>query len=214
MARPSKCVVVIILLSAAATSCARARAEPVEAPFTGDAGWKQTLPNGFCFAHAATSALGCTVAVGVNTYDPVDGGDVLVMAADKKVHAGCDETVDACGHAYRCECEKCDGSVDYASRMTRGRREEVDPPDERGIFLFTVRYDGGKCEGVGDPHYGSAQHCMVSAWDDSHVGGCYRHTTEPGTGEFSCGQFVKVCGIRVRCDCPDAGVQVLTVERQ
>ncbi len=126
---------------------------------------------------------------------------------------GCGETADVCGRAYRCECQRCSDTPDYATRMTRKRQAVYSPPTYRAdTIFFSVAYEDGKCEGVAGTRYGDDEPCTVSAWDDSQVGGCYRHTTDPGTGAIACGASVTVCGgVELRCDCMDGGVRWLTV---
>jgi hypothetical protein len=171
--------------------------------------WRQVEANRVCSASAERSASGCTIST-CDEHRSLQGG---VAWLDGAARASCGETVTVCGHPYRCECEVCSPEPDYPSRMTRQRKAVYKPPDdEKGIILFTVSYQDGKCEGVGDPHYGEKKTCMVSAWDNSHVGGCLRHTNEPSTGEFSCGQSRTVCGgVEVFCECLDAGIQQLRV---
>jgi hypothetical protein len=123
-----------------------------------------------------------------------------------EVRAACGETVEVCSQAYRCDCETCSDVPDYASRMSQDRSFNLTGSSGWGGVDFKVTYDGGRCQGVGDPRYGGAKICMVSAWDDSDLGGCHRHMTDPGTGIFLCGDSKSVCGgVRVECDCSDGG---------
>jgi hypothetical protein len=156
-----------------------------------------------CSSYAERSATGCTVS----RCEEIGGG-----FADGKIRIACNETAEVCGHAYHCECQTCSDAPDYATRMTRKRRAVYTPPHEDGIVLFTVSYEDGKCEGVADPHYGHEKLCMVSAWDNSHVGGCYRPTGDPATGTFDCDESRTVCGgVQLRCDCFDGGFKQLRI---
>lgn len=173
------------------------RSSTTAGTMSGSSHWVDRTLLSSCSANAKTSGLGCTVSHCTKMFGSFACG---------KTRADCGQTVEVCGRPYHCDCEACSDVPDYPSRMTRDRYAVIQAPTASGNVMFTVSYEGGKCEGIASSHYGSSNLCMVSAWDDSHVGGCDRHVNDPGTGTFACSSSASVCGgVRAYCDCSNGG---------
>jgi hypothetical protein len=132
----------------------------------------------------------------------------FISSGDATQEMKCGEEAELCGRPYRCECQKCSGTPDYATRMQRGR--VVGFKQDGRILLLNVKYEGGKCTAAGDTDYGGRGVFSLGAWDASKVGGCLRRTKEGH--EFDCGESVNVCGVEVRGECADGGVRYFTVD--
>jgi hypothetical protein len=163
--------------------------------------WLEKASGYRCSASAERSANGCTITRCTESF-PADGGDGEYTSGYGEVRAACNETVRVCGSDYFCKCEMCEPEPDYATRMSRGRKATFSPPTDKGILLFEVRYDGGKCEGAADSHYGAKDECQAGAWDKSRVGGCLRESYDDNSGTFGCGETRELCdGLALTCDC-------------
>lgn len=182
-------------------------------------GWVQYLDDAGsrCIATPGAGGDGCSVAIATRDMRRLDGGAFAVRIGDGSSELRCGEEETICGRAFRCECQRCSETSDYATRMRQGRRVTSDR-GSGGLLTVQVEYDHGTCTayGFGGTSGGIDQMnrpfgaCSVSFSDYSTVGGCDRKAS--GGEHVKCGTTHEVCdGARVRCECPDGGDRFVTL---
>lgn len=184
-------------------------------------GWVQRMDDAgsCCIAAPSVRGDGCSVDISTKKAHPPGAGGVAPPLVRWTEKLACGEEKTICGRAFRCECQKCSNAPSYADRMKRGRRLIVEKKTRTGL-IARVEYEGGTCDFIGGGGGGGGIDqqnrpfwiCYVEWGDESTVGGCMRGAG--GDQRLKCGEMFNACdGVILRCDCPDGGGSVVSLQR-